>query len=1061
MKRLTLTLLTFLLILSPAIADNAVEKIEIKLTSTSLLGDISKAKFEEFLDAALLYANSKYSEHITAGFKNNGSYVLSMQPINIDGELFIQVQIINKKTGASSPGKPFQGIMDKDNSRFLAGCIFTQWAYFHDIFKTGYGKTPLYIDQISAAQLHSEYIGPMSTVVKKNGNIVIGLYDTIHEYNSNLDLLYVYGNDLKKKGVKDFGMKLTLTASEILYSRSSLSSTYYQHIPEYPRTPVIPFSIPLVGTDGDSAIFADGSFAVVDMNNSKVIQFRGKDKKELDIYNSSLSYIGGLYSDFSGNIWAYDTVQQRFKVINSEGLLIDSIQIAASHLNYLSVYLAAVYKDGSIIIFTSDRKLMSFSSSGTLIWIIDSMPAPLNTAIPISLTMSLDSTRGIIYLTDIASQKIYRLLDQEYIKRNNINSGFFKTAADLQLNIAENPDEADPIKELAEAYEEEGNVVMAAGYYQMVLDLDPFDFDAEEKFNILQSEAIKRKALPLHEKTIKTLTTIGPENARTDYTELIKLYEQILSMTPDDKETANRKRVVQELFLQESAAPSAKSYPSLKISKFKVDNLFPSLMLTYTVTPVGTFSVKNPNDYTAENIQITFTIPGYMDIPFSIQLEKPLKSGQSKDIDLFAIFNSRFMGIQENIPSAASIEISYNVKGSEQLVSKQTGLTIYRNTSLTWDDTGKLASFITPNEAVVQSFALKALGSSMWDPYPGLPKKMNLAAIIIEAVGQHKIAYIEDPNSPFSGRTNNQTIIDLVRHPRTTLYVQTGDCDDTTALLCSLYEAAGIEAAIMTSPGHVFLAFNTEEPVRNKWLFENDDLSIIKHNGTVWIPIESTASKEGFFAAWKYASRIIKQEDAIEFLPVQTEWIKYPPIPLQESAITVAQPNAAEVGSRLNKNMPKLYTLLYTQGIKWLNDEIKSKSGKRKLRSMNKLAVLHGRFGDSTKAVSVFQQILKKNNEYMAAYLNLANIYIKQNKLTKATAILKDGLKKKPDSSLLNLTLSQCYLKQDHEEKAEQHFAKVEENSPELAEKFSYLFNNSETRAGADFEIIQIWDEGE
>ena len=201
----------------------------------------------------------------------------------------------------------------------------------------------------------------------------------------------------------------------------------------------------------------------------------------------------------------------------------------------------------------------------------------------------------------------------------------------------------------------------------------------------------------------------------------------------------------------------------------------------------------------------------------------------------------------------AMITVTYHDGEDTQSQAAPKIVTLYRNTALSWDHSGKLASFITPNESIISAFSHRVL-SVLDDSFEGLPPKMVRAAKLCDAVGTYGIEYIEDPDSPFSQILGKSQIIDTVRFPRTTLHIRSGDCDDSTALLGSLLESAGISTAIMTSPGHVFLAFDTGEPAENEWLFMAEGYKVLTGNGSIWIPIETTTLSSGFLKSWKNAS---------------------------------------------------------------------------------------------------------------------------------------------------------------------------------------------------------------
>ena len=101
--------------------------------------------------------------------------------------------------------------------------------------------------------------------------------------------------------------------------------------------------------------------------------------------------------------------------------------------------------------------------------------------------------------------------------------------------------------------------------------------------------------------------------------------------------------------------------------------------------------------------------------------------------------------------------------------------------------------------------------SARWRQRYRLSNRLFRGIRVCDALGSYGITYIEDPDSPISGVLGRAAVVDTVRFPRTTLLIRSGDCDDTSALLGSLLESVGVGTAIMTSPGHVFLAFDTGE----------------------------------------------------------------------------------------------------------------------------------------------------------------------------------------------------------------------------------------------------------
>ena len=102
-----------------------------------------------------------------------------------------------------------------------------------------------------------------------------------------------------------------------------------------------------------------------------------------------------------------------------------------------------------------------------------------------------------------------------------------------------------------------------------------------------------------------------------------------------------------------------------------------------------------------------------------------------------------------------------------------------------------------------------------------------------------------------------------------------GDCDDSTALFCSLLESVGVHTALIKQPKHVLMAFQldglTLERAQEIGL---DEKSYIPIGGYVWIPIETTLIKKGFAEAWRAGIKRMKL-GVEDITTVQNAWEKY------------------------------------------------------------------------------------------------------------------------------------------------------------------------------------------
>jgi tetratricopeptide (TPR) repeat protein len=291
-------------------------------------------------------------------------------------------------------------------------------------------------------------------------------------------------------------------------------------------------------------------------------------------------------------------------------------------------------------------------------------------------------------------------------------------------------------------------------------------------------------------------------------------------------------------------------------------------------------------------------------------------------------------------------------------------------------------------------------------------------------------------------------VIDTVRFARTTLLIRAGDCDDTTALLGSLLESSGIGTAIMTSPGHVFLAFDTGEPVGNAWMYRTRQLEILEHGGTVWIPVETTVLQDGFVTAWLEASELIRKYDRkreIEFLPVELQQQAYPPLPLPVSGFLVVEPPQEEINSLYAASLDDLIEDVHGEISGNLLDEAASSDGRARLAALNRTGILHARFGKDNDSARVFLESIHVEPDYIPPYVNLAQLKLLQEDIDGALKILRMAERRELESAQVHLLFARCYSHRGDDGLAARHLKKIEKISPSLARRYQYLLKNGET----------------
>ena len=211
-------------------------------------------------------------------------------------------------------------------------------------------------------------------------------------------------------------------------------------------------------------------------------------------------------------------------------------------------------------------------------------------------------------------------------------------------------------------------------------------------------------------------------------------------------------------------------------------------------------------------------------------------------------------------------------------------LKLHSNHTTRLNDVAKLSSFISSEDAVIRAFRDGILTEFKEEiATTGIPPNLsNLYKAMLLFNALHGISYATDPNIPGNSRT-----IDEIKYPHEMLEhlmgqvvgdndIHTfGDCDDSTALYCSLLESAGIQTALIQLPNHVMMAFDLGQISLDT--AEEMNLPDVYQpiNGQVWIPVETTLIKDGFAAAWKQAIEEIRAKEVIDSTTVEEAWDKY------------------------------------------------------------------------------------------------------------------------------------------------------------------------------------------
>ena len=340
------------------------------------------------------------------------------------------------------------------------------------------------------------------------------------------------------------------------------------------------------------------------------------------------------------------------------------------------------------------------------------------------------------------------------------------------------------------------------------------------------------------------------------------------------------------------------SASAIKIGEPELQPIFPALQKRYFDQPIGRVKLTNTSKQPLA-AHLSLFVPETMMEPTE-QAEVVVPPG-SETVDLFALFGQQLNSWPRNRMLAAQIQLAYTDRGRTRRTNKQGRLTVYKNNAMQWTDIGAAAAFITPDDAVVASFTSGVLHrfDEEIDSGGRASRPLLRAMVLFDALGIYGMRYLADANTPYEQIGAREIIIDSIQYPAEFLQKKMGDCDDCTALYCSLLENAGIATALIDAPGHILMAFNTgvdRHAVQQLGISEN---YFIERNGQLWIPVEVTLFGQSFQQAWSTAvaeCRKLAAEDRLIVVDTRGAWRQYPPaVPtLKEYKINVPEKSSID-----------------------------------------------------------------------------------------------------------------------------------------------------------------------
>ncbi|MCF7915804.1 MAG: outer membrane beta-barrel protein [Spirochaetaceae bacterium] len=502
---------------------------------------------------------------------------------------------------------------------------------------------------------------------------------------------------------------------------------------------------------------------------------------------------------------------------------------------------------------------------------------------------------------------------------------------------------------------------------------------------------------------------------------------------------------------QQFVLPGPRKPVRLKFVNLRSDGIFPVFYQFYDEHPIGKITLINNEPGKVEEIKVSVFIKNYMDSPKEYRLNGTLKEGETRDIQLFALFNEQVLDITEGTKVAAELSIDYTVRGnSKHLEHVETVRLEHRNASI-WDDDRRAAAFVTAKDPVILRFAKNLAGMARDGVSQAVDYNMHIAMALHEALAVYGVDYVIDPKTPYREYVKKAHAIDFLQFPRQTLEYKAGDCDDLSILFAALLEAVSVDTAFITVPGHIFIAFALDVPAREIPTHFSNPQDFIIREGKAWVPLEVTQLAHGFLSSWETGinqwNRYTQSNEA-SFYPMEECWQVFEPVGLPGTA-TITFPDTTVVESGYKETLLLFVDNQIENKSKLLQEKIRSSGGDYYF--INKLGVLYAKYALYDQALQQFTRITEQN-EYLPALVNIGNIYFLTNETEKALDYYKRASRIHPRNTKILVSLLRVYAKRDNAEQARETYNQLAQVDPDLADDYRVFTerNASANRAGMD-----------
>jgi ligand-binding sensor domain-containing protein len=438
----------------------------------------------------------------------------------------------------------------------------------------------------------------------------------------------------------------------------------------------------------------------------------------------------------------------------------------------------------------------------------------------------------------------------------------------------------------------------------------------------------------------------------------------------------------------------------------------------YEKDPVARVSVRNKFDRPLRT-KVSFFIPGLMDFPSDRVVTIP--AGEVLPVALRVELSEEVLRLEKTTSRQALLELQYTLRGEPKETAISYPVTVVEKHSMTWSEPERAGLYVTHLDGAVEDFARRVVAQFREDEKETIIYDNLLRAIeLFDALGVHGVRYLADPDNPYGSIAGGGGVLDLIRFPRETLTLKSGDCDDVSVLYAALLQNIGIDTALVDVTDHVFVIFDTGLRRRQAGQVARDASQLyIDGQDRVWIPVETTLLGESFSEAWKVGAAMLA-ERKYEIIEIKEAWKRYPPLHLPDDPVLTAVPARSDIWPLFEQDLKIQERTLISDRVKKIQQRLDAVPGD--IAALNELGILLAKSGYLRQAEARFRRVVSLAPEFSGGHSNLANVLYERELYDEAVERYHASLEIDPANPEVHVELALTYCETGRFDMARVHY---------------------------------------